>query len=80
MKTIADIPDVIAKGRNNGAMPTWETRLKPAQILVTAAYVATLRGGNEQGNPPQGKVIPAWSAGAAAAPAVVPTVSAAPAK
>lgn len=59
---IADIPDVVAKGRKNGAMPAWANRLSPNEIVQVSAYVAALRGKNLPGRPAEGKVIPPWSA------------------
>jgi len=62
VRTIADIPDVVTKGRNNGAMPTWANRLNPNEIVQVSAYVASLRGQNKPSvRPPEGKIIPPWS-------------------
>lgn len=57
---IEDIVDVITKGRKNGAMPTWGNRLSGNEIVQVAAYVASLRGKNLSGRPPEGKLIPPW--------------------
>lgn len=57
----SDIVDVIAKGRNNGAMPAWSNRLAPAEQLILAAYVASLRGQNVPGRQVEGKPAPAWN-------------------
>ena len=59
---IEDIYDVIKKGRNNGAMPSWANRLNPKEIVTVASYVASLRGQNKPGRPAEGKPIPQWSA------------------
>jgi cytochrome c oxidase cbb3-type subunit 3 len=61
---IEDIFDVVAKGRNNGQMPAWENRLNPTDRVLVSAYVASLRGQNKPGKPPEpnAKEIPAWSA------------------
>jgi cytochrome c oxidase cbb3-type subunit III len=62
VNSIADIPDVVTKGRNNGAMPTWGNRLSPNDIVQVSAYVASLRGQNKPSvRPPEGKIIPPWS-------------------
>ncbi len=61
IKTAADIVDVLNVGRNGGAMPAWANRLHPNAIVLTAAYVAHLRGTNAPGGTaPQGDPIPAW--------------------
>lgn len=57
----ADIVDVIAKGRNNGAMPAWSNRLDPREQIIVAAYVASLRGQNVPGRQVEGKPAPAWN-------------------
>lgn len=46
---LEDIPKVIRKGANNGAMPGWENRLLEPEVLVVSAYVASLRGKNAPG-------------------------------
>ena len=61
VRRIEDFLDVIAKGRNNGAMPAWENRLQPKEIAVLASYLAHLRGTNQPGREPQGQMIPPWS-------------------
>ena len=61
VKRIEDLLDVIAKGRNNGAMPAWENRLRPREITLLASYVASLRGTNQPGREPQGDRIAPWS-------------------
>lgn len=62
VKSIADINTVVVEGRANNAMPAWGTKMKPEQILIVSAYVASLRGKNAAGNGPYGDVIPAWDA------------------
>jgi cytochrome c oxidase cbb3-type subunit 3 len=62
VRKIGDLVDVVAKGRNNGAMPAWENRLQPKEIAVLASYLASLRGKNVAGREPQGEAIPPWSA------------------
>ncbi len=61
VRKIGDIVDVISKGRNNGAMPAWEGKLKTKEITLMASYIASLRGTNQAGREPQGEVIPPWS-------------------
>jgi cytochrome c oxidase cbb3-type subunit III len=62
VNAIEDIASVIADGAANGAMPGWRNRLSHVnQVVLTAAYVASLRGSNPPGGtPPEGQEIPAW--------------------
>lgn len=53
---------VINKGANNGAMPAWESKLQPNEVVLVSAYVASLRGQNLPGRPPEGEVIPPFFA------------------
>jgi len=62
VKTVADIGTVLKEGANNGAMPAWENRLHPKELVLVSAYVASLRGQNLPGKGPEGEVIPPWSA------------------
>ena len=61
VQKIEDIPDVVTKGRKNGAMPAWGNRLSHNEIVTVAAYVASLRGQNKPGRPHEGQMIPPWS-------------------
>jgi len=62
---IEDIAKVIQDGAANGAMPAWRNRLSHInQIVLTAAYVASLRGSGATGKAAEGNVIPAWDAAA----------------
>ena len=62
---IEDIATVIEHGAANGSMPAWGKRLGHVNKLVlTAAYVASLRGTSPSGGKmPEGSEIPAWDAG-----------------
>ncbi len=61
VRTLEDIAKVIDNGAANGAMPAWGKRFSHPNITVlTAAYIATLRGKNEPGRPPEGNPIPPW--------------------
>jgi cytochrome c oxidase cbb3-type subunit 3 len=62
VEKVADIADVVSKGRKNGAMPAWSNRLSPNEVVQVSAYVASLRGKNLPGRPAEGKVIPPWGA------------------
>lgn len=63
VKTIEDIATVIENGAANGAMPAWRNRLSHVnQIVLTAAYVASLRGTGATGKGPEGQTIPPWDA------------------
>lgn len=67
VNTIEDIAKVISDGAANGAMPAWRNRLSHVnQIVLTAAYVASLRGTGASGKGPEGKEISAWDAPPAA--------------
>jgi len=62
VKKVEDIPDVVTKGRNNGAMPTWGNRLSHNEIVQVSAFVASLRGQNKPSvRKPEGVIIPPWS-------------------
>jgi cytochrome c oxidase cbb3-type subunit 3 len=63
IKQVADIADVIIHGRNNNAMPAWNTRLSEPEIMLVSAYVASLRGQNlpSKYTGSQGTEIPPWS-------------------
>jgi cytochrome c oxidase cbb3-type subunit 3 len=60
VKKIEDIYTTISKGANLGAMPSWEQKLSKNERVILAAYVATLRGKNVPGRPPEGDQIPPW--------------------
>ena len=62
--SIEDIARVISDGAANGAMPGWRNRLSHVnQVVLTAAYVASLRGSNPPGAiAAEGREIPAWDA------------------
>ena len=59
---IEEIPDVVSKGRKNGAMPAWANRLSPNEIVQVSAYVASLRGQNKPGKPHEGNLVAPWFA------------------
>lgn len=60
VKQLTDIANVIANGAANGAMPAWKNQLHPNEIVLTAAYIASLRGKNLPGKAPEGDVAPPW--------------------
>ncbi|RME73345.1 MAG: cytochrome C oxidase Cbb3 [Planctomycetota bacterium] len=61
VRTLADIPHVIAEGAGGGAMPSWKKVLRPNDIVYVAAYVASLRGKNLTGpRGEEGQRIPPW--------------------
>jgi cytochrome c oxidase cbb3-type subunit III len=63
VQQLVDIPRVIANGAAAGAMPAWKTRLHPNEVVLVAAYVASLRGKNLPGpRGPEGSVIAPWPA------------------
>ncbi|QDT62998.1 cbb3-type cytochrome c oxidase N-terminal domain-containing protein [Calycomorphotria hydatis] len=51
VQNIEDIAQVLIKGAQGGAMPAWQNRLHPNEIVLTAAYIASLKGSN----PPNAK-------------------------
>lgn len=63
LKTLAEIPKVIAGGAAGGAMPPWKGKLNDNQIVLLSSYVASLRGKNlPSTRPAEGEVIPPWPA------------------
>lgn len=62
VKKAEDLFTVISDGAANGAMPAWKRRLTHQnQIVLVAAYVASLRGSAPAGGKgPEGDPIPAW--------------------
>ncbi len=59
---VEDIAKVIENGAANGAMPAWKNRMSHQnQIVLTAAYVASLRGNPVDGKAPEGKIIAGWN-------------------
>ena len=62
VRNIEDIASVIENGAANGAMPAWKNRLShPNQVVLTAAYVGSLRKNPVSGKKgPEGNKIPAW--------------------
>jgi len=61
VRQLTDIPNVISGGAEAGAMPAWKTRLHPNEVVLVAAYVASLRGKNLPGPRGQeGERIPPW--------------------
>lgn len=58
---VEDIARVIREGAGGGAMPSWSNRLHGNEIVLAAAYVASLRGKEvEGGRIPEGREIPPW--------------------
>lgn len=60
VRKLEDIVRVLNKGAGNGAMPAWGARLHQNDIVLLAAYVATLRGKNVAGKAADGNPIPPW--------------------
>lgn len=77
VKQLTDIAKVVANGAANGAMPAWKLRLHPNELVLVSAYMASLRGKNLPGRPPEGETIPPWPSAAststASAPASAPS-------
>ena len=73
VKQIEDIGNVIKNGANNGAMPAWGNRLHPNEVVLVAAYVASLRGTDVPGGKaPQGEKAPDWDSPEDATPSDKP--------
>lgn len=60
VKQLGDFTKVVFDGAADGAMPAWRSRLSSNEIILAAAYAASLRGKNVPGRPPEGEQIPAW--------------------
>lgn len=61
VKVLTDILKVINEGAAAGAMPSWRNRLSDNERIITAAYVANLRGTTPKAPvPPAGEIIPPW--------------------
>lgn len=63
VRNVEDIAKVISEGAAKGSMPAWKNRLSHInQIVLTAAYIASLRENPVSGTrPPEGNVIPPWN-------------------
>lgn len=62
VRSVEGIASVIEKGAANGAMPAWKNRFSHQnQIVLTAAYVASLRANPVTGKGPEGNEIPDWN-------------------
>ncbi len=74
VKRLGDVGTVIQHGANNGAMPAHINRLHPNEIVMVAAYVASLRGQNKPGpRGEEGSVIDPWPEAPAPQAPVEPT-------
>ena len=61
VRNVEDIVQVIEEGAANGSMPAWKNRMSHKnQIVLTAAYVASLRENPVAGKSPEGKEIAPW--------------------
>lgn len=61
VRNVEDIAKVIADGAANGSMPAWKNRLSHQNLIVlTAAYVASLRDQPVSGKAPEGEKIGPW--------------------
>ena len=62
VRSVEGIASVLENGAGNGAMPAWKTRFShPNQLVLTAAYVASLRKDPVKGKDPEGVQIPDWN-------------------
>jgi cytochrome c oxidase cbb3-type subunit III len=61
VKKLEDFVAVINNGAGNGGMPSWKNRLHPNEVVLLAAYTASLRGTNVTGGrAAEGEVLPPW--------------------
>ena len=62
VKQIEDVFSVVVKGAGGAALPAWKNRLSQNEIVLVAAYVASLRGTpiGQSSRPPEGTIIPPW--------------------
>ncbi len=58
--SVDQIAKVIDQGAANGAMPAWGARLHPNQVVLTAAYVASLSKNPKDGKAPEGRLVESW--------------------
>ena len=62
VRSVDGIARVLENGAGNGAMPAWKNRFShPNQLVLTAAYVASLRKNPVKGKGPEGVKIPDWN-------------------
>lgn len=62
VRNVEGIAKIIENGAANGAMPAWKNRLShPNQVVLTAAYVASLRRSPVKGKAPEGEKIEPWT-------------------
>ncbi len=61
VRNVEDLYNIIANGAAAGAMPAWKGRLQQNELVLTAAYVATLRGKTPaKAKDPEGQKIAPW--------------------
>ncbi len=60
VRVVEEIAQVIANGAAGGAMPAWKNRLHRNEVVLTASYIATMRGKDLSGRAPEGRIIPPW--------------------
>ncbi len=70
VKHVEDIITIINNGAGNNSMPAWKQRFTdPRDIIMVAAYVASLQGTSTAGKGPDGNiVIPNWNEDIASVP------------
>ena len=62
VRSVEGIAKVLQNGAGNGAMPAWGNRFShPNQLVLTAAYVASLRENPVKGKGPEGVKISDWN-------------------
>lgn len=61
VRSVEGIANVLNNGAGNGTMPAWKNRLHRNQIVLTAAYVASLRNNPVAGKGPEGVEIADWN-------------------
>jgi cytochrome c oxidase cbb3-type subunit 3 len=63
VRSLTDVVRVVTEGAGGGTMPAQRGAMSESEIVVVAAYAASLRGGNlESARPAEGVAIPPWPA------------------
>ena len=62
VRSVEGIARVLENGAGNGAMPAWKNRFSHTnQLVLTAAYVASLRKNPVAGKGPEGVKVADWN-------------------
>lgn len=61
VKSLEGVAQTVTNGSVPKGMPAWGERLSKNEIVLVAAYIASLRGQNLTGRPAEGEAIPPWN-------------------